>query len=143
MRRSWNPLIWVGFAVTLAAAFSYVPIFVPIPATRDVPWVNLVLFLLGGGLLAAGIRRAYRDPARYRGKVSGAVLGVLTVTIFALFCWGNFVFARRVPSSSSAPRVGQQAPDFTLADIHGKPVSLSSLRAGHAAVLLIFYRGYW
>ena len=55
MRRSWNSLIWAGFGFTLVAAISYVPIFVRYPVTRDVPWVNLLLFLLGGWLLAAGI----------------------------------------------------------------------------------------
>jgi hypothetical protein len=143
MRRSWNSPIWAGFAVTLAAVFSYIPIFVRFPNTRDVPWVNLLLFLVGGCLLAAGLKRAYGEPERYRGKLSGVVLGVLTLTLFGIFCWGNFVFARRVPSSNGAPQVGQPAPDFALPDANGKPVTLSELRTENRAVLLIFYRGYW
>jgi len=143
MRRNWNVLIWTGFAVTLVAAISYVPIFVRFPNTRDVPWANLLLFLAGGCLLAAGLKRAYGEPERYRGKVSGAVLGVLALALFGLFCWGNFVFARRVPSSNGAPQVGRPAPDFTLLDAGGKPVTLSELRRANRAVLLIFYRGYW
>lgn len=143
MRRNWNALIWAGFAVTLVALFSYIPFFIRFPVTRDVPWANLLLFLAGGWMLAAGLRRAYGQPERYRGKVSGPVLGALAIAFCALFCWGSFVFARRVPSSSSAPQVGQQAPDFTMADAGGKPVSLSDLRRTNRAVLLIFYRGYW
>lgn len=143
MRRSWNSPIWTGFAVTLVAVFSYIPVFVRLPNTRDVPWVNLLLFLVSGCLLAAGVKRAYAEPERYRGKVSGAVLGVLALALFGLFCWGNFVFARRVPSASAAPHVGQSAPDFTLPDASGKPVTLSELRKANGAVLLIFYRGYW
>jgi hypothetical protein len=102
MRRRWNSLIWAGFAVTLVAAISYITIFVRFPATRDVPWVNLLLFLGGGWLVAAGLKRAYGAPHRYGGKISGAVIGVLVLALFGLFCWGNFVFARRVPSASSA-----------------------------------------
>jgi hypothetical protein len=143
MRRSWNSLVWAGFTVTLVAAISYIPIFVRFPATRDVPWANLLLFAMGGWLLAAGIKRAYGDSERYAGKVSGAVLGVLALALFGLFCWGTFVFPRRVPASSGAPQAGDPAPDFTLPDANGKPVTFASLRRANRAVLLIFYRGYW
>jgi hypothetical protein len=141
MRRSWNSLIWAGFAVTLVAAISY--IFARFPATRDVPWVNLLLFLGGGCLVAAGLKRAYGEPHRYGGKISGAVIGVLVLALFGLFCWGNFVFARRVPSASGALQAGDPAPEFTLTNADGKPVALSALRTTNRAVLLIFYRGYW
>lgn len=143
MKRSWNPLVWAGFAVAVAAAVSYVPVFIRFPITRDFPWANLLLFGVGGWLLAAGVKRAYTQPERYRGKISGIVFSVLALALLVLFCWGNFVFARRVPASAGAPRVGQQAPDFTLADANGTPVSLAQLRTGSRAVLLIFYRGYW
>jgi len=138
MRRSWNFPIWAGFAVTLVAVFSYIPIFVRFPNTRDVPWANLLLFLTGGCLLAAGLKKAYSEPERYRGKVSGAVLGVLALALFGLFCWGNFVFARRVPSLSGAPQAGQPAPDFTLPDASGKPVTLSELRKTNRACVVDF-----
>ena len=129
--------------VILAATLSYIPIFVRYASTRDVPWVNLLLFLIGGWFLAAGLRRAYGDSEHYAGKVSGAVLGVLALALFGLFCWGNFVFARRVPASAGAPQPGSQAPDFTLPDANGRPVSLADLRKNSRGVLLIFYRGYW
>jgi cytochrome oxidase Cu insertion factor (SCO1/SenC/PrrC family) len=93
--------------------------------------------------LGVGIRRAYGHPERYNGKISGAVLGLLAVALFGLFCWGNFVFARRVPTAGGAPQAGRTAPDFTLPDDTGKPVTLSELRRANRAVLLIFYRGYW
>lgn len=143
MRRSWNALVWAGFAVAVVAALSYIPIFVRFPATRDFPWVNLLLFLVGGAMLAAGLKRAFGQPERYRGKISGVVLGVLALALCGLFCWGMFVGARRLPSASRAPQRDQQAPDFTLTDASGKPVSLSSLLKSNRAVLLIFYRGYW
>ena len=37
---------------------------------------------------------------------------------------------------------GDAAPDFTLEDQDGKPVSLSDYR-GKKSVVLVFYRGYW
>lgn len=37
---------------------------------------------------------------------------------------------------------GDAAPDFTLEDQDGKPVSLSDYR-GKKTVVLVFYRGYW
>jgi len=143
VHRSWNLLLWIGFAVTVAAVFSYVPVFVPYPITRDIPWANLLLFLLGGWMLALGLRRAFGQPEWYRGKISGAVMGVLALALFGLFCWGLFVFARHIPAADSAPKIGQQAPDFTLTDAKGEPVSLADLRKSGNAVLLIFYRGYW
>jgi hypothetical protein len=39
-------------------------------------------------------------------------------------------------------RVGQRAPDFTLPDVAGQPVSLADLRA-RGPVVLSFYRGRW
>ncbi len=39
-------------------------------------------------------------------------------------------------------KVGTEAPDFTLEDQDGKPVTLSSYR-GKKSVVLVFYRGYW
>jgi peroxiredoxin len=41
-----------------------------------------------------------------------------------------------------ALQVGARAPDFTLPDAHGKPVTLSALLAKGPAVV-IFYRGGW
>jgi peroxiredoxin len=38
--------------------------------------------------------------------------------------------------------VGRQAPDFTLPDAHGSPVTLSD-RCGKGPVVLSFYRGDW
>ena len=39
-------------------------------------------------------------------------------------------------------RVGAPAPDFTLPNVAGQPVSLSALRA-RGPVVLSFYRGRW
>ena len=39
-------------------------------------------------------------------------------------------------------KAGDAAPDFTLEDQDGKPLTLSDYR-GKKAVVLVFYRGYW
>jgi hypothetical protein len=143
MKRSWNAYVWVGFAVTLLAPLSYFLVFLRFPATRDVPWVNLLLFVVAGWFLGIGLKRAFGEPERYRGKVSGVVLGAVSLLLFGLFCYFTFSLSRDLPASSDAPRAGQQAPSFTLADANGKLVSLSELLKGHRAALLIFYRGYW
>lgn len=39
-------------------------------------------------------------------------------------------------------KVGQAAPEFTLSDAAGQPVSLTTL-LGHGPVVLVFYRGNW
>lgn len=143
MRRSWNWAVWAGFPVALLALLSYIPFFSRFPSTRDLPWANLLLFFVAGCLLAVGLYRAFAHPERYRGKVSGSVLGVLSLLVFGLFCFGMFYEARKIPSAERALHVGQPAPDFKLTGVDGQLHTLSQLLQGNRAVLLIFYRGYW
>ena len=82
-------------------------------------------------------------PEAYRGRIGGSLAALISLGLFGLFCFGVFYAARDIPAATGAPRAGQQAPDFTLAGIDGKLVTLSQLRQGNRAVLLIFYRGYW
>lgn len=137
--------------MTFVAAFSYFAVFVWFPVTRDFPWANLLLFLLAAVLLFFGLRRAFAAHRAHprRSKVVASLVTTLSVTIFALFIFALFVVARWLPASTGAPRVGQKAPDFTLADTSGKAVSLNELLSTPIngsppkGVLLIFYRGYW
>ena len=46
------------------------------------------------------------------------------------------------PADLNRVREGSLAPDFTLQDQDGNPVTLSSFR-GKKKVVLVFYRGYW
>jgi predicted membrane channel-forming protein YqfA (hemolysin III family) len=142
-RRRWNISIWAGFAIVLAAVLSYIPIFVQFAVTRDFPWVNLLLFLVGGCLLAIGLKRAFREKELYRGKVTGSILGALSLLLFGVFCYGIFYIANEMPSPAGALHAGQRAPEFTLPSADGKQVVLSALLKNNRAVLLIFYRGYW
>ncbi len=90
-----------------------------------------------------GLRRAYRDPQRYRGKVSGTILGALAVLLAGFFVIFIVYLGKQIPSAGSALRTGQRAPAFTLQNADGKQVAFSDLANNHRAVLLIFYRGYW
>lgn len=142
-KRNANWILWGGFLTAVVAVVSYVPVFVQFAATRDFPWANLLLFAIAAAMLGVGTRRAFGRPDQYRGKVRSIILSVLSAALLTLFCFVTFWFARQLPSSETALRVGSPAPEFTLTDTTGAPVSLAELRQGHRAVLLIFYRGYW
>lgn len=142
LKRRRNIFNWAGFAIVLIAFLSY-PIFVPFPATRDIPWVNYLLFLTGGALLAVGLRRAFRDSAHYRGKISGSILAVLSMVLCGVFVVGFTYYARQIPPAGNALRVGQKAPAFVLLNTAGKQVSSADLLKNHRGLVLIFYRGYW
>src|SRR6476646_7170497 len=113
MKRRWNWSLWFGFLTVLAGFFSY-QFFVLFPITRDFPWVNLLLFAIGGLLLIVGLFRAFGKPNVYRGRIFGPILTTLGVMAVALFCYGLFYVARQMPASASAPHLAQTAPDFTL-----------------------------
>jgi len=46
------------------------------------------------------------------------------------------------PTDLNRVNVGQPAPDFTLENYDGKPITLSGFR-GKKNVVLVFYRGHW
>ena len=141
MKRNWNWLLWAGFFCVVAGVLSYT-FFAQFPVTRDFPWANLLLFAIGGILLVTGLVRAFGKPQFYRGKIFGSIFALLSLLIFSLFAYELFYVVRQLPASTSAPRVGEKAPEFTLPDQNGKQVALADLLAGKAA-LLIFYRGHW
>lgn len=152
MRRRLNLYLLTGFLVTIGAFLSYYLYFVYFPSTRDFPWVNLLLFGAGLALLGVGLRRAYLEPERYPGRITGPLLATVSIVILGFFLFLNFSYSKQLPASKDAPRVGQPAPDFTLPDANGNPVTLSQLWGGAKGeevaragqwVLLVFYRGYW
>jgi drug/metabolite transporter (DMT)-like permease len=143
MKRRRNILIWAGFAIAVVALVSYTPLFAQFPVTRDVPWANYLLFAVAICLLAVGLKRAFKEPQVYRGKITGSILGILSVLMLAFFCFVIFYAGKQVPASLDALRPGQPAATFTLADANGKQVELSGLLKGNRGALLIFYRGYW
>jgi len=164
MKRRWNVSIWAGLLLVLTALLTFAPIAMWSPDLRDRPWATLLLFAAGLFLIAVGLRRAYREPQLYRGRITGSIVMVLGVALASLFVYGVFYAARQVPAATGAPRVGQKAPEFTLLDQEGRTVTLFDLLghapgdadgseatesiaapglAASAGVVLIFYRGYW
>ncbi len=148
-KRRANAPLWLGFLIVLFAFLSYIPIFAKYPVTRDMPWANFLIFALGFIFLFAGLRRAFRQPTAYRGKIAGLILTTISFAALVFFCLTIFSLGKHLPPSAQAPKVGQKAPDFALADTTGKTVSLASLLTTSATsqpvkgVVLIFYRGYW
>lgn len=138
---------------------SYPLFFARYPITRDFPWVTLLLIALALFLLATGLARAFQRPDAYRGKIAGSILSGLTLCLVGFFLVEIFYVSRQIPASHGAPKLGEIAPDFTLPDSTGGSVTLSaalnstfaknrstlaSAGSGNtAAVVLIFYRGYW
>jgi hypothetical protein len=145
MKSRWNHPLWAGLLVVLLAFLSYFLVFAHFPVTRDVPWVNLLLFAVGILLLVIGVRRAYRQPEVYRGKIRGPIFLVLGLAVAGLFVFYTVWFSKQLPAAVGTPQVGQKAPDFTLPDQNGQPVTLSQVLAEPKQpwVLLVFYRGYW
>jgi len=141
--------MWAGFLLSVIALVSYPFVFVNWPVTRDFPWANLLLFGMAAVLLFVGVRRALVADRRRRSKIAAAILAALSVLVLGFFVFSFFIASRWLPAAHGAPQIGQKAPDFTLSDTNGKPVSLTELRSspidGKApkGVLLIFYRGYW
>jgi hypothetical protein len=151
-KREWNWRIWSGFLLAVAAVPGYFLFFAKFPITRNVPWVSWLMFAGAAWLLWAGVRRAFASPELVRGRIAGPILAVLSLGAAGLFGWVTLYASRQLPVAAAAPRVGDQAPAFTLSDTTGKMVALSALlseplpgREGGKTrgVLLVFYRGYW
>jgi len=146
-RLNWQ--IWVGFLLSLVAAFSYPFLFVRWAVTREFPWANLILFAIALVFLFLGLRRAFQPGNRIVSKIFSSLAAAVGVLLLAGLLFMIFVMGKWLPASTGAPQVGQKAPDFTLADPNNKPVTLTQLlteplnNKPPRGVLLIFYRGYW
>ena len=152
--RKLNWPLWAGFLLSLIASFGFPLAVFLLDAPINLRWASLALFALAAVLLFIGFRRAFSASSRWP-KVGAAVATTLSVVLCVLFVLSTFVMSRWLPASTSAPQVGQKAPDFSLADTNGKLITLSELlttsnqqTAGGSTqpprgVLLIFYRGYW
>jgi hypothetical protein len=161
-RFNWQ--LWAGLLLSVASFLSYPFFFVNFPITRDSPWANALLFAIAVMLLTVGVRRAFASNTSHptRARIVGSLVAAFSLVVIAFFVFTFLVMARWLPASHGAPRLGQKAPDFTLVDIHERPVSLTELLttagpaedSGNASVpasgqtpnrgvLLVFYRGYW
>ena len=87
----------------LGRVSSYFLVFVRFPVTRDVPWVNFLLFGTGVGFLFFGLKHAFGQPQQYRGKIAGPILGTLSLLVVGSFCFVIFYQTRQLPASTGAP----------------------------------------
>ncbi len=146
----WNWPLWAGFLLTLFAFLSYFLIFARWEITRDIPWVNILLFLAAIALLWRGIRNSRSQPQVYRGRIAAPIVGALSLLVIGFFAYVILVMSRAVPPASGAPKVGDKAPDFSAVMADNRPTTLSDmlsqpLTGGRPpkGVVLVFYRGYW
>src|ERR1700745_3353020 len=89
MKRKWNWPIWAGFVIAVGGLFSY-EFFAQFPSTRDFPWVNLLLFGIGGALLIVGLLRAFGRPQLYCSKIFGSIFTAVALCLFAFFSYEIF-----------------------------------------------------
>jgi len=130
MRAGW--LVALSLVVSAAAIAVYSQL-LRVPAVRNNPEGYVAAFAIAAviaGLAVALGRRWYAWTALAVSLV--LLLGGATF---------NFVLAR-IPADHTTLRVGERAPDFTLSDAAGRPVTLAGYR-GRQPVVLVFYRGYW
>ncbi len=75
-------------------------------------------------------------------KILIFVMGFLLTCVFNVEAQDKANDVKTItPASRTEPlKVGATAPDFTLNDQNGKPITLSKARS---PVVLVFYRGYW
>ena len=118
--------------LSLAAIGGYI-VFLRVPAVRNHPALYLVAFAIATAIAGVATWRAARWP-------NFVALG-LSVALLILGGVFNFVLAK-IPPAPAVLRVGEPAPDFTLPDARGAPVSLAAFRE-RTPVVLVFYRGYW
>ena len=104
-----------------------------VPAVRNHPEGYVAAFAIAATVAGLALALARRWHAWLALAVS--------LLLFGLGSYVNFVLAR-IPAEPVVLRVGEPAPDFTLTDAAGRPMSLADYR-GQTPVVLVFYRGYW
>ena len=148
-RRNWA--LWLGFLLALGALLCNAAFFLNPPGQRAIPWLSVLLAGVALIFLVRGLQRAFGQPKVYRDRILSSILALVSLLLVGVAIF-SFFQARAIPASAGAPKVGQKAPDFMLADTSGQPVSLAQLFAPASgdsqgvppkAVLLVFYRGYW
>ena len=101
----WNWPAWAGFLLSILAFVSYFTVLVRFPITRDVPWVNFLLFGAAAPFFLTGLKRAFTGGS-LGGKFASSVLTLLGISILGVFCFIVFRATRQLPASHGAPTVG-------------------------------------
>lgn len=132
MRLTPGRLGLLGVLAAAASIAAYV-LLLDYPAIRNRPWLYVAALAVATAVAALAV-------VRRRSTGTLTALGVC-VLLLAASTFFNFV-AARLPAPAPVLRVGAPAPEFTLADARGRPVTLADYR-GRKPVVLVFYRGYW
>src|SRR3989442_15789443 len=130
MNPGWLTALSVVLCGTAIAVYA---LLLRVPAIRNHPEGYVAVFAIAAtiaGLAVALGRRWYAWTAL-----------ALALVLFAGGAAFNFVLAR-IPDAPINLRVGERAPDFTLPDAGGPPVSLPD-HPGLKPVALVFYPCYW
>ena len=120
--------------VAIGAVATYV-LLLGVAVVRNHPEGYVIAFAVATALAVLAVVRA-----RTRRWPAWVALGVTSLLLIAGAGF-NFVVTR-VPDTPVTFKVGEPAPDFTLPDAAGRPVTLADYR-GTKPVVLVFYRGYW
>ena len=125
-------LAGIGVALVLIGGISYWFL-------MDVPWIrsaaipNTVLIVVGLALCGAALWQQRSGLTIAAAILGGLVGGGFLISLFVLM---------QLPPPERNWSGRDEAPDFTLPNQDGRPVTLSSFR-GRGPVLLVFYRGHW
>jgi AhpC/TSA family len=122
----------LSLAVALGSIVGYFA-FLHVAAIRNRPLLYVAGLAVATAIAAVASWRAVRWP-----NLTALAISALLLVLAGYY---NFVLAR-LPAATTVLRVGAAAPDFTLPDATGRPVTLSSFR-DRTPVVLVFYRGSW
>lgn len=125
------PLIISSFGALIAAPV-YIS-FLDHPLIRSTGWP---LFLLAGiGAISGAFYGRWDERAWVR------VCGFANIALLTIFTiW--FFWVAALPAPAAKALSIDRAPDFTLPDQNGRPITLSNIYSSQS-VLLVFYRGLW
>ncbi len=134
-RRNWNAA--AGLLLGLGAVVGYFTLTASVlgprfPVLRNVAILDLAAVAVALWLSWRGARRG-GWPARIAATANLGLAGLFVFYLFGL--------SAMLPAAGGAPRVGQAAPDLSLANHRGEQVTLAALRG--RPVVLVFYRGFW
>ena len=136
-----NHALWLGPLIVLVGAISYFTFFVQYPTWRDTPYINLPVVLAGAWMACVGAWRAFFKSHLYRGKILGTLSLFFSLSLAGLFGTYIVYLSYQLPAPNEITQGLESAPDFTLNDQHGNPVSLSDFNG--KKLIVTFYRGYW
>ena len=129
----------MGPLIALAAVLSYFFVFVQWSATRNVPWLTLLLLLCAIAFSGYGCARAWAGgPGR---KISGVFSTLFSLLIAGSFAWYAFSFSYGVPDKAQTAGLGTALPDMVLVSETGESVNVRDVAEDQ--LILVFFRGYW